>query len=150
MLVRSRSRRAELSPRTRVTPGAYPVHLALADDEIALVMLLFSDAAPRRWKKAKPESFVVDSATGCLMDHRVSRFLRQKAEDGKYDRFTRRFDDALAESGSWGTAEIGSSGRVFLFRTWGGDGVFPVYFGFDDEGDPACLVIDMLPRYGDE
>jgi hypothetical protein len=132
--------------RTTVKPGTYPVHLALGDDDVALVMILFGEGPPKRWKSARPASLSVDSATGALMDYRVARFLRQKAEAGKYDRFGRLFEVSMAETGLWANVPIGSSTNAIVFRTWGGDGEFPVYFGFDEEHDPVCLVIDMLPR----
>jgi Protein of unknown function (DUF4241) len=70
-----------------VPPGTYPVHLALGNEDVAFVGVFFNEGMPVRWKKAKPGSFSVDSATGCLMDHRLNRFLRQKAIDGKYERY---------------------------------------------------------------
>lgn len=132
--------------QSQVTPGTYPVHLALGDDDVALVMILFNEGPPERWTRARPETFSVDSATGCLMDYRVARFLRQKAEDKKYDRYVQKFEDALAETGLSGSVQIGAGGSVFVFKTWGGDGTFPAYFGWAGEQEPTCLVIDMLPR----
>jgi hypothetical protein len=132
--------------KTSIAPGTYPVHIALGNEDVAFVMVLFDDGPPTRWRKAKPPYFSVDSATGCLMDFRVARFLRQKAEAGKYDRYTHIFDNALVETGLWANVPIGSSANVVLFHTWGGDGSFSVNFGLDDDDAPICLVIDMLPR----
>lgn len=131
---------------TTVSPGAYPVHVALADGQPALIMVIFDPAEPSFWKRAKPRYISVDSATACLMDHKVARYLRRRADNGKYERFIKRFDDALAEGGRFGVVPIGASSdaTIVVFETHGGDGVFPVYFGFGASDAPSCLVIDML------
>jgi hypothetical protein len=130
-----------------VAPDTYPVLLSLINDDVALVMINFAEGPPVRWQRAKPEVFSVDSATGCLMDHKVSRFLHRKAEDDKYDRYSRRFQDALEEKGGlWGSCCVDRSigANVVLFRTWGGDGTFPSFFGYNASGEVVCLVTDMF------
>jgi hypothetical protein len=61
-----------------VPPGTYPVLLSLIKDDVALVMVSFAEGSPVRWQATKPANFGVDSATGCLMDQKVCRFLRRK------------------------------------------------------------------------
>ena len=81
------------------------------------------------------------------MDHKVCRFLRRKAEDDEYDRYPRRFQDALEEhEGFWGSVcvDTASGANVVLFRTWAGDGVFPSFFGYNAAGQVACLVTDIF------
>lgn len=131
----------------KVPPDSYPVLVSLIRDEVALVMVHFAEGSPVRWQASRPRSFIVDSATGCLMDERVCRLLRRKAESGAYEKFVRRFDNALAENnGLWGKycLDPDSGANVFLFRTWGGDGSFPSFFGYDSNGNVICLVIDMF------
>jgi hypothetical protein len=131
---------------TSVPPGTYSVHLALADNDVALVMVLFQEGQPATWKKANPQSFSVDSATGCVMDYTLARFLRRKANDGKYDRYSRCFEDALAETDQWANValDLMPDANIVLFHTLGGDGTFPVFFGYNAERQLACLVVDML------
>jgi hypothetical protein len=131
----------------RLYRRAYPVLLSLIKDDVALVMVNLGEGPPVRWHAAKPATFGVDSATGCLMDDKVCSFLRRKAEEDKYDKFIRRFQDALEENeGLWGNCCVGSAtgANVVLFRTWRGDGVFPSFFGYNVEGEVVCLVIDMF------
>ena len=126
--------------------GNYPVLVSLIKEEVALVMVSFAEGPPVRWRKTKPETFGVDSATGCLMDHKVCRFLRRKAAAEKYETYIRRFQDALEENeGLWGNycLDVESGTNVVLFRTWGGDGVFPSFFGYNATGEVVCLVTDM-------
>jgi hypothetical protein len=130
-----------------VPADTYPVLLSLIKDEVALVMVKFGEGPAVRWQAAKPETFGVDSATGCLMDQKVSRFLHRKAENDKYDRYIRRFQDAAEENEDlWGSycVDSESGANVVLFRTWGGDGVFPSFFGYNAEDEVVCLVADMF------
>ena len=129
-----------------VPSGAYPVLLSLIKDDVALVMVHFAEGTPVRWESARPDCFGVDSATGCLMDYRVCRFLRRKAESADYEKYSRRFEGALDEhDGMWGSCSLNSASgaNVVLFHTWGGDGVFPAFYGFDSHDQLLCLVIDM-------
>jgi Protein of unknown function (DUF4241) len=130
-----------------VPPGAYPVLLSLIKDDVGLVMVNFAEGTPVRWQAAKPERFGVDSATGCLMDQKLRQFLRRKSESEEYEEYIRRFQDAMEENdGLWGRCCVDreSGANVVLFRTWGGDGVFPSFFGYNFEGVVVCLVTDMF------
>jgi hypothetical protein len=130
-----------------VPADTYAVLLSLIQDDVALVMVNFAEGPPVRWQAAKPETFGVDSAIGCLMDHEVSRFLRRKAENERYDKYIRRFQDAMEENeGLWGSycVDSESGANVVLFRTWGGDGVFPSFFGYNADDEIVCLVTDMF------
>jgi hypothetical protein len=135
-------------PFTVAVPAdTYPVLLSLIKDDVALVMVKFAEGPPVRWQAAKPETFGVDSATGCVMDHKVCRFLRRKAENDKYDKYIRRFQDALEENeGLWGSycVDAASGANVVLFRAWGGDGAFSSFFGYNAAGEIVCLVTDMF------
>jgi hypothetical protein len=134
----------------RVPPGSYPVLLSMIRGDIALVMVAFGDNPPVTWQSAEPPAFGVDSAAGCLMDQRVCRFLRKKAQADKYERYYRRFRDALDETDeAWANCCIDptSGANVVLFRTWGGDGCFRSYFGYTASGALACLVTDMYLEF---
>jgi hypothetical protein len=130
-----------------VPPGRYPVLLSLVDEEVALVMVNFAEGSPSRWEATIPETFIVDSATGCLMDQKVCRFLRRKAENDKYDKYIRRFHDVIDENDGFCAnycLHSESGANVILFPTHGGDGVFPSFFGYNSTGQIVCLVTDMF------
>lgn len=109
-------------------------------------MVLFKEGEPAVWKRGRPPLVSVDSANACLMDYKLARYLRRKAEAGKYDRLIKRFEDALAETGKYGLTTLDAipDATVVIFHTWGGDGAFPAFFGYDDSDELICLVIDML------
>ena len=133
-----------------VPPGAYPVLLSLIRDEVALAMVRLGEASPVEWKRTKPDSFNVDSATGCFMDHKVSRFLRRRAECDNFEKYMHGFQSALHEQeGRWANCCLDreSGANVVLFRTCGGDGIFPCFFGFGSNGSAVCLIVDMFLCY---
>jgi hypothetical protein len=130
----------------RVRPGAYLALLAVVQGDAASVMVYFGDGPPVSWRPADPPAFAVDSATGCLMDQKVWRFLRRRAEEDRYERYARRFREALDEAdGLWANycVDPESGANIILFRTWGGDGHFPSFFGYSGDGSKVCLVTDM-------
>lgn len=128
-----------------VPPGSYTVHLALGNGEVALVMVLFKEGNAAFWERAKPRYVSVDSATACVMDYSAARYLRRNWRSGNDERFIKRFEGALAENGLYGVTSVSAnSGSIVVFQTWGGDGTFPLFFGYDSGGDLMCLVIDML------
>ncbi|MEZ6139145.1 MAG: DUF4241 domain-containing protein [Zavarzinella sp.] len=131
----------------RVPPGAYPVMLSLIKEDVALVLVSFSEGNPVLWLETKPDCFSVDSAHGCLMDHKIARFLRKQAKHNKYDKYYHRFEDALAEnsgiSGNYCFDSV-SGANIILFHTWGGDGTYPSFFGYNAENKLVCLVTDMF------
>ena len=71
-----------------VDPGDYPVFIALADDEVALVMVQFVEGTPARFEPTVPSHFSVDSASAALLDAKLARLLRRK--DRYVDRFRTR------------------------------------------------------------
>ena len=130
-----------------VEPGAYPVLLSYIKDEIGLVMVYFADGPPIRWEVSNPSDFHVDSGRGCLMDQKICRFLRRKAENDQYERYLERFGNFLEESeDQWENYCLSteSGANMILFRTHGGDGVFPAFFGFNSDDEVVCLIIDMF------
>ncbi len=130
----------------RVRPGEYPLHVATTADDVALVMVRFRKGTPTRWRTAAPDSFGVDSGSGCLMDYQLARFLRRKAVAGKYEHFRHKLSDPLERGQPWGNVTVNDAGgaNVFVFHTWGGDGRFPCFYGYNAKGRLICLIVDMF------
>jgi hypothetical protein len=129
-----------------VEPGTYPIFVSRVDRDIGVVLVMFAEQTPIRWRKPKPSTFSNDSATGCLLDNRASRFLRRKAAAGKLERHYFNFENALTErGGNCGShcLDSRSGTNAFLFRTFGGDGTFPMFFGYGEKGGPVCLAVDL-------
>lgn len=135
----------DLQPYAIVLPkGHFPIEVLrlrfLEYDLNALVRLAFSNAAPVKWKvgtsdratmdtaSVHSEDFIgfgVDAASAIAFD--LSN--QQTLQDAEFDRL-------------W-TDNVHASGEFVAFST-GGDGHFPVYFGFDEKGDVCQLIVDLL------
>lgn len=137
---------------TRVDPGEYPAFLALAQSDVALVMIQFNEGRPDRWV-ASSERCGVDSATACLMDAKLCRMLLRQAEAGKWERSWKRIEDSMAENnGSWANICLhqASGANMLVFRTYGGDGRFATYWGYSAKGKLICSITDMFLENGVE
>ena len=73
------------------------------------------------------------------MDFNVARFLRSKAEAGKYEHYARWFEDVLVENSQWAHVEIGPSAGLFLFQTWGAMECFLSTSASVTSGNPSAL-----------
>lgn len=154
----------------RVAPGRYPVRLALADFEsagdqrVAAAMLCLSDAEPTRWEPAKLEgdgkvegdgdgeeatgTIDVDSGLAALMDYEAVPFLTAKLEDDA-DYLESAIEDQrgplYTDGPEWFNITLDPSTdlNIVIFSSGWGDGIYSGYWGIDDEGNLACLVIDL-------
>ncbi|HEX8035743.1 MAG TPA: DUF4241 domain-containing protein [Ktedonobacterales bacterium] len=152
----------------RVAPGRYPMFLALADFEgaddqrVAAAMLYLSDAEPTRWEPAKPEgdgkvegdgeestaTITVDSGLAALMDREAALFLTVKLEDDAdylEDAIEDQRGPLYTDGPEWFDITLDSSTglNIVIFSSDWGDGVYSGYWGIDDDGNLACLVIDL-------
>jgi len=139
--------------KTRVEPGEYPAFLSLAYGGVALVMIQFGDGQPDRWVASSPLRCDVDSGTACFMDAKLGRLLLRKSEAGKWDRYWKRIDDAMAENdGRWANVCLheASGANMLVFQTCGRDGRCAIYWDYSDNGDLICSVMDLFLEDGVE
>lgn len=154
----------------RIVPGRYPVFLALADFEgaddqrVAAAMLCLSDAEPTRWEPAAVEgdgdggddgdgevstgTVDVDSGLAALMDYEAVPFLTAKLEDDA-DYLERAIEDQrgplYTDGPEWFNITLDPSTdlNIVICSSGWGDGIYSGYWGIDDDGNLACLVIDL-------
>lgn len=139
---------------------------------IACAMLQITQEKPIRWELAvnipnypiKYQGYSVDSGTGCFMDLDAARILEELKEES-YDRIDREFyqptGNKMLENmkaavsdkypydwgGDWANVRVGNTeANVIAFST-GGDGGFASYWGYDSNGNVACLVTDLMLFY---
>jgi hypothetical protein len=157
--------------RRRVPPGRYPVLLSIAhipcssggvttDQRIAVAMLMLGRKVPRRWQMAvatgQPLSdlkagefygYPVDSGTGCFMDLMAAKLLQRnaRADANYFEHIIAAMEEVSLPTRSW--AEFPLSDRtghnLVTFSSGFGDGVYASFWGFDADGQPACLVTDF-------
>ena len=124
----------------RVPRGAYLALMAVVHGDAASVMVYFGDRPPVSWRPPtrRPSPWIC--ATGCLMDQRVCQFLRRRAEEDRYERYTRRFREALDETdGLWAnhTVQPGVRGEHHSVPHPGRRRPLPIVPGLLCEGLPG-------------
>ena len=146
-----------------VKPGTYPISISVAsfntDNRVALAMVCFSEKKPVKWELAltehddlskldKSDSFFgygVDSGTGGFMDLQTAKLIDEKGLN-LYDEFEEQFNSTYIHTYSYAFGSIsGNKTPDFAaFSSGFGDGSYPSYFGFDENGAPCCLVTDFF------
>jgi hypothetical protein len=155
----------------QVTPGKYPVLLNIAhydndDERVAYAVIKFNINEVVRWEMATQlgqtldglddDEFVgygVDSGTGSFMDKQTALSIITYEEENQKDNpdfyiyleLEDRFDENYQDTRSWLVTSIKDKVDNFaIFSTGWGDGVYPSFWGFDENGDPSCLITDFL------
>ncbi len=106
----------------------------------ALIRLRLNDDPPVNWKYASTDSLLMDTA-----NVRSDDFHGFSVDAGSALLFDAKQHKRLLEldfDRLW-TDSTNVSKDVFSFST-NGDGRFPVYWGFNEQGGPCQLIIDLL------
>lgn len=157
----------DIPPMVRsVTPGAYPVDIIWSepDRRVAAGIMRFSDARIARWEIAAqpgqdhatlgPADFFPANVDSGLAMFASSRFaaafnkrmalLKRKSKNPNY------YDDFLAKEMGNDTSfllhfplpEDRTAGAAIIQSGWG-DGIYPVFWGLDENDRPVVLLIDF-------
>lgn len=112
------------------------------------------DTKPTRLLGARFSGYTVESGVGCVVDadqaQAVADACAEAFAQGELDPEPNRdLRDELArppaDQRGWGSANLdGVHGSLIAFNTGWGDGVYPSYWGYDDERRLICLVTDFL------
>jgi hypothetical protein len=152
-----------------VPSGRHPVRVFAArfgdDERIAYALLRFSDAPAVRWENARTGAqydkdsgaplgageffgYGVDSGTGCFMDPHAGQLLnaRMEEEDDYFETIIDEMEKTYVHTRSWADIRPAPAApeNVICFSSGWGDGSYPSFFGFDEEGKVAMLVTDFL------
>lgn len=152
----------------QVTPGKYPVMLYIdtLENAVGIVKIKFSDALPVRWEMALCEGqnpadlgkgeyfgYNVKSGLGCFMDAETApilRYVQQQVQVQLGDDYIDYYDNVLMEeltrnadvfSNHFPTPD--SDLNVMIFSTGWQEGIFASYWGYDADGNVACLLTDF-------
>ena len=131
---------------------------AAPDKRVALACLKFSDKKAISWEMAmtgkekfsdnmKDDSFFgygVDSGTGGFMDKIIADKL--SSYDDLYSEVSDEMDKTYEHTYSYILTNITKCGKndFAAFSSGWGDGAYPSYFGFDEDGKPCVLVTDFM------
>lgn len=151
-----------------ISTGEFPVLLSLVqspgryDPIIAAAKLQIKEVEPVEWYLAlvpgqDPNSleageffgFPVDSGTASFMTPEAAECLQEYLfTAGGQLNYGHLFDlnnemEANVDEGRWAFVQFEDDLTAFLFTSGYGDGVYPAYWGFDENDALACLVIDF-------
>lgn len=141
-----------------VMPGRYPVrvaiaHLAGGDHRIAGAWLRFAEGAPARWEPAPfegvPEhadhAYGVDSATGAFVSLEGARRLAALTDDRFAEAVGDAMDASYRDTRAWAVIPVPGDPplEAAVFSSGAGDGAYPSYWGYGDDGAPRCLLTDF-------
>lgn len=148
----------------KVPPGRYPVILSLAsiagDQRVAYAKLHVGDKPASRWEMAYwPDEelsslkegevfyYSVDSGTGCFMDQEAAALHVQKLDsDDEYEGYlTDEMEVNYVNTWDWADINLNAvtGANIIIFTSGWGDGGYPSYFGYDENGMVVALVTDF-------
>lgn len=151
-----------------IMTGEFPVLLSLVqpqgwyDPLVAAAKLQIKENEPVKWYLAlvpgqDPNSleedeffgFPVDSGTASFMPPEAAERLQENmlTVGGQLD-YGYLMDlnnemEANEDEGRWAFVQYEDNLTAFLFTSGYGDGVYPAYWGYDENEELACLVIDF-------
>jgi len=149
-----------------VPRGTYPVVLSIVklneDERVAYAKLLISNAPTTTWnpallteqntKKSEPEfGYVVDTGTGSFMDAKAASMLLKMLEDEVFENndtysslIVKEMEKSRVPTWAWANLKLDEAeGNLITFSSGWGDGRYPSYFGFDEQGNVTELITDF-------
>ncbi len=147
-----------------IAPGEYPVQIAIArtddgDERIACAMLRITDEQPTEWYWAVVDAqeseavsedelgYGVDSGTACFMSLEAAEALirRVEAEPDYTDRIIAEMEKNYAHTRDWADVVVDAQGgtNLIIFSSGLGDGIYPCYWGSNEQGHPVCLLTEF-------
>lgn len=153
----------EYQPFIQVVPqGRYEVFLHRITRDlntvgrVAHAMLRFGDERVASWELATTKGqdirmlkngeifgYAVDSGVGCFMDLESAKLLRIRMDE--VDQEGDFWDLVNQDKMTWGELQLNKVGyNLFCFQAGFGDGFYPTYWGFSEEGSPVCLVTEFI------
>ena len=133
-----------------VESGAYPAHATLARyrdqdfDSVAFASLVFSDAPTVRWEEGDFIAVDGGSTTITSVEGRdETARLFEDDENAWMDLNQRIFDSSVAHDYLATEFTLTPEANLAYFSSGVGDGGYPVFVGFDAEGNPTRVVVDF-------
>lgn len=126
-----------------VAPGAYPVERVTGFGRNAALRVRFSDRMPVSWHPADLPTgpghfFGVDAGSACIVDLAAYTTMSRRAKAAAFTEYMYAPSPSVQEVG------LGPSDVGIVAESGYGDGQYPVYWGIDETGAVAQLVVDFL------
>lgn len=147
-----------------VLPGTYPVFIYNGKTEkrktqTVLAELRFNDNVPVKWEMAllKGENssgfasdefmgYEVENGLGCFMDEHVMDILDVLDEE-ELENYEKNIKNTIRQSDqSWADIVIDekTQSNIIVFASGWNEGVFPTYYGFDNNNKIVKIVTDFM------
>jgi len=148
------TRDAPAQPLARtIPPGNYTVTAAYADSVVAYARLTVQPGKPARWElapfetakpKAAKDIFPADNGLAAYMDVEAYQRVEQNKAAGVYPvSFEEDVIDRVLGEGDQAMIALDERLNLALVRSGYGEGQYRSYWGFDEAGEPLCLVTDF-------
>jgi hypothetical protein len=130
-----------------VAPGAYPAHATLArypdypNDDVAFLTLVLSESPTVRWQASG--AIGVDGGTTTVTSVEGRDELLKAQETGSLELNEAIFDSMVAHDYLATDWELTPQTNLVQVSSGVGDGAYPVYVGFDEQGEPTRVVVDF-------
>jgi hypothetical protein len=133
-----------------VKPGAYPLHVTLGRyrrhdfEDVALATLVLSNERTVRWVRTK--GIAVDGGTASITSAEGAKqldglFLRD--EDAWLRQNEEMYDSLTAHDNHVTLFSLDDEANIGQYSSGVGDGVYPVFVGYDSSGRPTRVVVDF-------
>ncbi|MGX9290977.1 DUF4241 domain-containing protein [Bacillus sp. A015] len=94
----------------------------------------------------------VNTGMGCFMDAEAARYLqayedKRHKEDNDfylYEEFAEALEQNYKHTWDWLVTRFHDKVDIAMFTTGIGDGMYPSFWGLDENGEPTCLVTDFF------
>ncbi len=134
----------------QVAPGAYPAHATLArykdqdNESVAVATLVLSDTPTVRWEEAT--DIAVDGGTTTITSVEGRDELRRVFDEDpvSLDLDEDIFDSMVAHDYLGTNWKLTPETNLVRVSSGIGDGGYPVYVGYDANGNPTRVVVDFL------
>ena len=135
----------------QVEPGPYPAHATLARyedqdfDSVAFATLVLSEAETVRWEEAT--AIAVDGGTATITSPEGKAEMDRIFEDdqlGSMQLDENIFYSIVAHDGLGTEWPLSPEANLVRVTSGVGDGGYPVYVGYDADGNPTRVVVDFL------
>lgn len=155
----------------KIPSGTYPVQVCVIPseqqgDQYACVKVKITDQKPVRydlaitgqeefgdWKEGMFFGFSVDSGMGCIADLQAQKEFRRYEKQmiarnpdwNPYDDLFCKLLEGNYQYGDWLNWTVpGGACNLVLFSSGWGDGVYPAYFGLDEDGAVCGIYIHLI------
>jgi hypothetical protein len=134
----------------RVKSGAYPVHVTLGRyqshdfEDVALATLVLSNEPTVRWRRT--QGIAVDGGTASITSaegaQKLDRVFRRD-EDAWMRQNDLMYDSLAAHDNHVTFFALDGEANIAHFTSGLGDGVYPVFVGYDASGRQTRVVVDF-------